>query len=354
MSDSRAQEVPTPAFELSYNGKSITADIARHALSVSYTDHLSGESDELDVELEDVDGRWLDGWYPDKGATLALKLGYRGAALVAAGSFDIDEVEYRSPPSTVRIRALATGVQHPLRTKNGRAYEQITLQALAQRVAKRHRMKLQGKIETVNIDRLTQYHETDLQFLQRVADQHGYVCKVMDNNRKLVFWKRSDLMQSPSVRRYTPAQLMAWQAQDQLSKVPAQVDVSYHDPAKRALRTASVRVDAKAPGGKASSADIVKLTRKAAGKRQAEQMAAAELERRQLERTRMSITVDGSPQLAAGSNIDLDGFGKLSGRYQIQRASHRISRQDGYVCELELKRVSAGAAQNTANERNKP
>ena len=85
MSDSRAQEVPTPAFELSYNGKSITADIARHALSVSYTDHLSGESDELDVELEDVDGRWLDGWYPDKGATLALKLGYRGAALVAAG-----------------------------------------------------------------------------------------------------------------------------------------------------------------------------------------------------------------------------------------------------------------------------
>ncbi|UGA40140.1 hypothetical protein JOS77_12800 [Chromobacterium haemolyticum] len=188
MSDSRAQEVPTPAFELSYNGKSITADIARHALSVSYTDHLSGESDELDVELEDVDGRWLDGWYPDKGATLALKLGYRGAALVAAGSFDIDEVEYRSPPSTVRIRALATGVQHPLRTKNGRAYEQITLQALAQRVAKRHRMKLQGKIETVNIDRLTQYHETDLQFLQRVADQHGYVCKVIDNNRKLVFW----------------------------------------------------------------------------------------------------------------------------------------------------------------------
>ncbi|UGA40141.1 hypothetical protein JOS77_12805 [Chromobacterium haemolyticum] len=162
-------------------------------------------------------------------------------------------------------------------------------------------------------------------------------------------------MQSPSVRRYTPAQLMAWQAQDQLSKVPAQVDVSYHDPASaRALRTASVRADAKAPGGKASSADIVKLTRKAAGKRQAEQMAAAELERRQLERTRMSITVDGSPQLAAGSNIDLDGFGKLSGRYQIQRASHRISRQDGYVCELELKRVSAGAAQNTANERNKP
>ncbi|MBT2869757.1 phage protein D [Chromobacterium violaceum] len=344
MSDSRIQDVAAPVFELSYNGKSITADIAQYALNISYTDHLSGESDELEVELEDCDGRWLNGWYPDKGATLDFKLGYRGAALVALGSFDVDEVDYSAPPSVVHIRALATGVQHPLRTPEGRAYDKLTLQALAQRIAKRHGMKLEGKIEDVAIERLTQYHETDLQFLQRVSSHYGYVCKVMDNNRKLVFWKRAELVASASVRRFAPADLIAWRARDQLSQVPSAVEVSYHDPHKRKLQTARAGADARAPGGKASSADVVKLTRKSGGREQAELQAKAEMERRQLARTEMSVTVDGSPQLAAGRNVELSGFGKLSGRYLIERARHRLSRQEGYICELDLKRAAPAAA----------
>ncbi|MBM2885673.1 phage protein D [Chromobacterium phragmitis] len=340
MMDSRIQDVATPVFELAYNGQSITADIARYALNISYIDHLSGESDELEVELEDSDGRWLNGWYPDKGATLDFKLGYRGAALAALGSFDIDEVEYSAPPSVVRIRALATGVQHPLRTRQGQAYDKLTLQDLAQRIARRNGMTLQGKIDGVDIDRLTQYHETDLAFLQRVASHYGYICKVIDNNRKLVFWKRGDLIDSASVKRYTPADLISWRARDQLSQVPSAVEVSYHDPNKRALQTARAAADARAPGGKASSADVVKLTRKSGGKLQAELQAKAEMEKRQLARTSMYITVDGAPQLAAGRNVDLAGFGKLSGRYLIEQARHRLSRQEGYVCELELKRAA--------------
>ncbi|QEL57062.1 phage protein D [Chromobacterium paludis] len=334
------QDVPAPAFELSYNGKSITADIALYALNISYTDYLSGESDELEVELEDSDGRWLNGWYPDKGATLGFKLGYRGQTLVDVGGFDVDEVEYSAPPSVVRIRGLATGVQNPLRTKQGRAYEKKTLQALAQQIAGHHGMQLEGKIESVLIDRLTQYHETDLAFLQRVAGYYGYVCKVMDNNRKLVFWKRGELLGEAGVKRFGPGDLISWRARDQLSQVPSAVEVSYHDPKTRKLLTARVGADAKAPGGKASSADVVKLTRKSGGQSQAEQQAKAEMEKRQLARTSLSITVDGAPQLAAGRNVELTGIGKLSGRYLIERACHRLSRQGGYVCELDLKRAA--------------
>jgi len=89
--------VPVPAFELSYNGRAITQDIAPYVMSATYTDHLTGEADSLDIELEDTDGRWLDRWYPEKGASLAYRFGYEDAPLISAGRFDVDELELGGP-----------------------------------------------------------------------------------------------------------------------------------------------------------------------------------------------------------------------------------------------------------------
>ena len=64
--------VTKPDFTLSYENKDITGDIAPYLISFVYTDYLEGQSDELQVEFEDVDGRWLRGWYPEQGDALAL------------------------------------------------------------------------------------------------------------------------------------------------------------------------------------------------------------------------------------------------------------------------------------------
>lgn len=341
----RPADVPQPCFELTYNGKSITADIAPFVLGITYTDHLSGESDELEVELEDSDGRWLDSWYPDKGAAMTLKLGYLSQHLIPVGRFDIDEVGYGGPPSTIRIRALATGVQKAVRTRKGRAYEDTTLAAIAQRVAKAHKMTLVGKIEAIAIDRATQYHETDLAFLSRLAEEYGYAFKVTENNSKLVFWKSADLHLSRVVRSYGPEQLISWQATDKLSGVPSSAQVKYHDPNAKKLVVYDVKngetsVAGSTDAGKSASADSAKLTRRAPSKQAAEAQARADLDRRLLDRTSMEITVEGDPLLAAGSILALTGFGKLSGRYTTIRATHRISRGDGYISTLELKRVA--------------
>lgn len=356
LNDYRLADVPAPAFDLAYNGKAITADIAPFVLGITYTDHLSGESDELDVELEDSDGRWLDSWYPDKGAALTLALGYLGTPLVSVGRFDIDEVGYQAPPSTVRIRALATGVQQAVRTRKGRAYEKTTLAAIAQRVAKAHKMTLVGKIEAIAIDRATQYHETDLAFLARLAGEYGYAFKVTENNSKLVFWKTAGLHLAKAVRSYRPAQLLSWQATDKLSGVPAAAQVKYHDPKRKQLVVYGVKngettVVGSTDAGKGSSADTVKLTRRAPTKQAAEAQARAHLDRRLLDRTSMEITVEGDPVLAAGSVIALTDLGKLSGSYTITRATHRISRGEGYLTTLELKRVAPAAKAKSASKK---
>ena len=78
---------------------------------------LKVKSDTIDVELEDSDGRWMDKWYPGKGDTLTLKMGYKGETLLSCGTFSIDEIEVSAPPTLLCPSGVATSVNQALRTK---------------------------------------------------------------------------------------------------------------------------------------------------------------------------------------------------------------------------------------------
>ena len=85
--------------------KNISSDITPYVTRITYSDNIKNESDTIEVELDDTDGRWLNAWYPGKGDTLTLKVGYRGEKLLSCGTFSIDEIEVSSPASVVSIRA---------------------------------------------------------------------------------------------------------------------------------------------------------------------------------------------------------------------------------------------------------
>lgn len=344
--------IPAPDFELSYNGKVISRDISPYLLGITYTDHLSGESDELDVELEDSDGRWLDAWYPEKGATLALRYGYEGQPLTSAGSFDIDEVVMSGPPSVVRIRALATGVQKAVRTKSGVAYEKTTLAVIAARIAKRHKMKLIGNIEPIPIDRATQLMETDMQFLYRLARSYGYAFKVTENNTKLVFWRSSALGAQSAIITLRPSDLSDWSITDKLTTVSAAAKVVHHNRKTKKLSvygvTASGEVGvvaektvatASKKKAKTSSADTAYVQARATSRQSGAAQAQAELDRRHIERTTGEVSLFGSTRLLAGVVVALADFGRASGNYIVAKATHRSSRNRGYTTALELKRT---------------
>ena len=55
---------------IKYNNKDISADISKYLKSISYTDNLSGEADDLQITLEDKAGLWQSTWIPEKGALL--------------------------------------------------------------------------------------------------------------------------------------------------------------------------------------------------------------------------------------------------------------------------------------------
>lgn len=108
----------TPIFTLWYGHKDITYDIAPYVTSISYSDSIKNEADVIAIALEDTCGRWINDWYPGKGDTLALKLGYQGENLLDCGTYIIDKIDISAPPSTVNIDGIATSVSKALRTKN--------------------------------------------------------------------------------------------------------------------------------------------------------------------------------------------------------------------------------------------
>ncbi len=87
-------------FSLFYEKTNISAEIEPHLIELSYTDYLEGQSDELSVTFEDIQGKWIRQWFPTQGDKLIAAIGYKGSPLVEIGGFEIDEVEYAARPST--------------------------------------------------------------------------------------------------------------------------------------------------------------------------------------------------------------------------------------------------------------
>lgn len=330
-----SMNVPVPKVVVKYENKDITANIAPSLIEVSYTDFMEGESDSVELVLEDVERRWQNAWYPQHGDQVNVQIGYEDGPLLPCGEFEIDEVELDGPPDVVRIKALAAGVKRSVRTRNGRAYEGTTLADIAATIARRNKMQLTGKIEQIKISRVTQVYETDLTFLKRVSEEFGYSFSVRGS--KLCFFKRSELKEAKPTLVISRTDVSSYRFRDKVHGVVASATVSYHDPHSKRTRRRKVN-DVKAKTNQ-HSADELKINVRAENDQHARLKADAALDRANEDQTGASLTMFGNVMLMAGVNVQLSGFGRMDGKYTITQSRHRFSRSSGYSTEVELKRV---------------
>lgn len=345
-------DVLTPVFTLWYLQKNITSDIAHYVTRVTWSDNIKNESDTIEVELDDTDGRWLDKWYPGKGDTLTLKMGYQGEKLLSCGTFSIDEIEVSSPASVVSIRGVATSVNSALRTKTSRGFENTTLAAVAGRIARKHRLKLVGSIESIRIDRVTQYAETDVGFLRRLASEYGYAVKVVSD--QLIFSHLATLRSQEPVRQLKPQDVARFSLRDTINRVYKSAKVKHQKSSSKKLIVYEAdggtrESDKKLKGGKVTSADSLKVNNRVSDPDSARIKADSALARHNEYQQNGYLTLTGTPQLTAGNKIELVGFGQLSGPWLITTARHAFERNSGYTTELEVARgpVTRGKKQKT-------
>lgn len=326
-----------PRCEITYNGKAITADLQPFLLSVSYTDHLEGESDEIELQLMDSLARWRTVWYPGLGDSLTLALGYAGEALLTCGTFELDQVEFTAPPDVVTLRALSAGVTKATRTRRSAGYEQTTLRAIAEEVARRHGLRLVGEPPAVSLDRATQLKETDLAFLNRLAAEFGASFKM--NGEQLVFTALAERRASMPVLTLVPEQVTSWRFTDKIRDVYQTAKVRYHDPKTRRLVTAETTAIGPTTAGRRTSEDTLEVTARAPDQRTAQAQADAAIAKKNLDKLTGNITLPGEVNLVGGLTLTLADWGKLSGQWLIQSARHTLDRSSGLVTELELRRL---------------
>lgn len=338
-------QVDTPFWSLTWAGTDVTADIAAMVTSLTYADKKEGESDELQVSLEDRDGRWRDAWIPAKGDILELAIGYRGGLVVDAGAFQIDEIEHDGPPDRLQVRGLAAGVTAALRTKRHRGFEGRTLPEIAGAVAADHGMTVIGDPATEALQRVSQADQTDLEFLTKLAADHGYVFSVRGTS--LVFLSDEELLAAEPAMTLSRAlhDPVRWRFRKTANQVYKACEVTYQDPATKQTRTVTVVAPSTGDEGETApsadaAGDTLKKRVRVESAAHAERKAKALLERANRGEVEAGLTVPGRPDLVAGINVLLDGFGTAwDGKHHVTRSTHRIQRGGGYVTEIEVHRV---------------
>ncbi|STZ75311.1 phage-like protein [Bergeriella denitrificans] len=334
-----SRPVTRPDFVIKYEQKDITGEISPYLISFSYTDYLGEQSDELQVEFEDTDGRWLRGWYPEQGDRLNLSMGDQFTGLVDLGGFEIAEIEYATAPSVVSLKALSTGITKANRTLKPRAYEKTTLAKIVREVAGRLKLKPDGEVRDIKIERVTQYQERDVEFLTRLARQYGHTFKIVGD--KLVFTDNVKLAEREAVAVLLPEDITRLRLRDLIKGVPDKAVVSGYDAKKKKTFTAERKAKPRRPKAKrAVSGDTLRIIpNKGESQDQTNARADAALAAAQDEQIAGSVSLFGNALLVAGQVVELKNQGKFSGRYLVKQARHDFRRHSGYTTELEIKMV---------------
>lgn len=323
--------VRKPSFVLEYDHRDITAAVTPYVTSITYTDKLEGESDELEVELEDAAGRWRAGWFPELGSALNAQIGWEGEAPLPCGEFTLDAPEFKGPPDMVTLKALAAGVTSDSRSKRTVGYDDQSLRDVAEAVAKRHGYTVVGDIGALKHQRITQNGETDLAFLARVARAWGYAFSV--KGKQLVFHELGALDRRPSVLVVPRVVIKEYSLSPKAVAVYRAVTVSYRDPGTGKLHEHTVT----APG--VAKGDTLKLNARAESPAHAEALGKAALRRSAGGAVEGTIKLEGDRRLVSGNNLELTDMDRLNGLYQITQARHVYTRGSGWDVECEVSRV---------------
>jgi phage protein D len=349
------EAIRKPAFKIVYNNKDITADVSANVLSIAYTDNDEKEADEIDLSFEDVDGLWRNSWYPVKGSTIKLSIGYNDGALVDCGTFDIDEVTIQGPPDTINIRGIATGFKKAMRTKKSRGFENQTLRQIAQAIARDNGLTIVGTIADIKFVRVTQNREKDLSFLARIADEYGYLFSVRES--KLIFTSRVDIENGQPVLSIDRGELRSYSIKDKTSETYKGATAKYHNPGDGKVKEAKVNTLSNADNvtyKQIATDDTLEVRTKAETPAQADAKASAALHKKNSEQRTGTLAVEGAPSLVAGNCFTLTGLGETSGKYYIKKSSHRIDKGSGYTTQVEIKQINAAAAAQKSKQTQAP
>ena len=176
-----SSDQPTPDYQILVNGKDISPKVKARLMSLRLTDNRGFEADSIEVQLDDADGELA---MPPKGATMQVRIGWKGSALVDKGTYTIDELEHSGPPDAITIRGKSADMRGTLQQSREQSFHKQSVSSIIDVIAARHQLKakISDNLKMEFIDHIDQANESDANFLSRLAEQFDAIATVKNGN----------------------------------------------------------------------------------------------------------------------------------------------------------------------------
>jgi phage protein D len=332
---------------VSIGGHDATSHLEPYLVSFEFADQAEGKSDEIQIELHDRDGKWRDGWLPGKGTKITAAIhclnwwGPGKNLSLNCGSFTCDEVSYSGHPAKVSIKAVSASLAGPLReTNNYRAWESFSLRGVAEDIAGRHGLSLYYDASDHPFARQDQRNESDLAFLQYLAEERGVSVKVRDD--KLILFAADQADARPAGLTFARAGEGYGVVEDYEFTLKSEgtgftaCEVQYSDPATGETYNYTYNPSGK-PLDEETTIKPLLLDKRVESQAEAMTLAQNSLRRANQGECTGGFTVMGHPGLFAGMTVTMSGFGTFDGKYFITKTSHHLGGK--YTTKAEIRRT---------------
>lgn len=218
-----------------FNKVDISDEIAHSISSLNYTDNSKNAIDDLELELENLDYRWLKEWYPDENAQLLVGIHEEKeneTNFLDLGTFYVDEPTFEN--NRLNLKCLALPLDQNIRDqKNSVAWERITLKELVTQIASKHEMNAEIYADDEFFERLDQNQETDLSFINRVVKETGLNMKVSDD--KIIIFDDEEMEKNDTIEIFNinDERIRSFSLKKKNKEIYDNVEVSYYDPDKK-------------------------------------------------------------------------------------------------------------------------
>ncbi len=319
-----------------YQSTDISADLQPFLLSWSYTEGLE-QADDLQITVEDADGRWMNAWMPERGdrirADILLSDG-DGPRRLPCGLFSVDGHEHQGPPDTMTIKAVSADVNsNGRREKRSKAWSKVSLRQVAEKIAAGARLRLnwQAGINSV-YQKLSQSNQSDMEFLLKLCAREGLRVKVGDGQITVFPQKKFDAAAGVlTIRKGTDAVLSHSFKRDSVDTYRAAV-IRYRDEKrKKVLEYTYNRPGAPADG------QTLRITERCESLAEARRIAPARLMAANRGLMTADITMVGDERLLSGLNVKVAGWGRYDGKYAVEETAHA---GPAYTTALKLRQVT--------------
>jgi phage protein D len=346
--------------QLSIDGVDITSSINQDLISLRYVDSEEDEADDIQITLQDREGRWMNAWLDDtliaqlntdagapksKGLAINAKIHCENwvkpgdSLMLDCGRFALDSIAASGPPHRITIKGTSLPDNNGIRTtERSKSWENYKLSGVGKEIASRSGL---GFIFDSGYDptfaRKEQNEQTDIAFLKRLCNHAGCSLKI-SHGRVIIF----------DQEKYERASVVAAIYKGDGSYLrydlrSSQSDVDYTHCVVRYLNPKTGKLiegQAFVPDydEEGDQRGLVVSSQKVSSVAEANILAEKLLRMKNKFEKTGRFTMIGNPSLVASEVIALIGWGAFNGRFVIRRTVHDIT-QSGYKTDIELRNV---------------